>query len=296
MANHLENIEQLLCYTLNKIDPERVIDVLYEKINELVEIHIAIRDLANFVSYFKFVLSAPIVPKKLILDFKLVRHFVQRTYAGFDKQTQEYRANKIYEHIKKIIGDKSEINKKSLSILEYNLSQEAIPTFDKLKERIFVATLLKWLQGPLRKKLSNESNDYVAFLATTFGQYETKRILNVEKELHNISEKDLAVITSEQAILEAALMDAIQVVRKNLSTINDKQPLREQFRVAFESLDNLMSKVHEGGLDEVSSFRDKIIVATALIYLQDDFIKKEPEVKNLINLFVSLYFQFRDRR
>ena len=51
----------------------------------------------------------------------------------------------------------------------------------------------------------------------------------------------------------------------------------------------------KGELDSVEAFKDKIIVSTALIYIQDEFVKKDTELKKLTQLFVSLYYQFRDK-
>jgi hypothetical protein len=64
----------------------------------------------------------------------------------------------------------------------------------------------------------------------------------------------------------------------------------------FKSLDNLIVSIQSETKDELTIFRDKMIVSISLIYLQDSFVRKEPEVENLINLFLSLYYQFRDKR
>src|SRR5512137_2706834 len=116
MANHVDNIEDLIQYALKNVESQRVIEILNEHISRLAETQILKRDIDNFVSYFIYVLSGPVLPKKLILDLKLVRHFVQRTYAGFDKESQELQTRKIHNHIQKAIGDNVEINGKNLGV------------------------------------------------------------------------------------------------------------------------------------------------------------------------------------
>lgn len=296
MVGHLENIETLFNYALEVILPEKLIDLLYERIGRLVESQITQRDVENFVSYFKFVFSSPMIPKELMLDVKLVQYFVNRTYAGFDTETVDLRIGKIYEYIKGKIGEGTEINKKSLEILEKALNKEGRPTFDKLRERVLIATILKWLQGPLKSQVSKELDDYIVFLATTFGQYETQRVLNVEKELHELSKKDLNVILNNYPGFEVSLMEAAKAVRSARASVRKGSTPREQFRVVFDSLDNLIKKQQQGKMEDISAFKDKLIVSTALIYLQDESVDKDFEVKTLIQLFVTLYYQFRDQR
>jgi hypothetical protein len=295
MDKHVDNIEALINHTLKNVESQRVVEILNERITSLAETQILKRDIDNFVSYFIYVLSGPVLPKKLVLDVKLVRHFIQRTYAGFDKESQELQTRKIYSHIKKTIGDNAEINGKSLGLLRNSLKDEEF-TFEKLKERIVIGLLLKWLQGPLKKELSEELNDYIIFLATTFGQFESNRIINFEVEDYRIGKNDLATLSIEYVFFETALLDALSIIKNVKAQTTKNAPIRDQFRFVFDSLDNLVQNAESGKSDELTAFRDKIIVSISLIYLQDSFVRKDPEVENLINLFVSLYYQFRDKR
>lgn len=295
MKKHVDNIEGLIIHTLKNVESQRVVEILNERISSLAETQILKRDIDNFVSYFIYVLSGPVLPKKLTLDVKLVRHFIQRTYAGFDKESQELQTRKIYSHIKKAIGDNVEINGKNLGLLRNSLKEEEF-TFEKLKERIVIGLLLKWLQGPLKKELSEGLNDYIIFLATTFGQFESNRIINFEVEDYRIGKKDLATLSIEYVFFETALLDALAIIDKVKSQTPKNAPIRDQFRFVFDSLDNLVQSAQSGRQDELTAFRDKIIVSISLIYLQDSYVRKDPEVENLINLFVSLYYQFRDQR
>ena len=296
MENHIKNVGELLSYALKEIESKQVIEVLGRKIHHLVDIHVMKRDIQNFISYLRFVLSAPVVPKKLYVDIKLIKHFIDRTYVGFDDKVQASRTDIIYNFITHKIKAKSEINEQSLSTLEAALTRETRSTFEKLKDYILVALLLKWFNGALRDKLSQNLNDFIVYLATIFGQLQSDRILNVEDEIPQISQHDMAVLAMEYAFFEAALMDGIQKIQESITDSTSSKPLRDQFRVVFECLDNLINTTKKSQGDELSSFRDKIVISTALVYLQDDFVAKDPEVSNLINLFVSMYYQFRDKR
>jgi hypothetical protein len=295
MTSHVDNIEALILYALKNVESQRVVEILNERITSLAETYILKRDIDNFVSYFIYVLSGPVLPKKLSLDVKLVRHFVQRTYAGFDKESRELQTRKIHNHIKKTIGDNVEINGKNLGALRNSLKEDEF-TFEKLKERIVIALLLKWLQGPLKEKLSESLNDYIVFLATTFGQFESDRIINFEVEDFRMGKEDLAILCLEYTFFETALLDALTIVRTFKPKVTKNTSVRDQFRFVFKSLDNLVVSIQSETKDELTVFRDKLIVSISLIYLQDSYVRKEPEVENLINLFVSLYYQFRDKR
>lgn len=295
MKKHIENIQALIDFTLRDVESHRVVEILNERITKLAKTYILKRDIDNFVSYFLYVLSSPKVPKQVAMSIKLVSHFIQRTYAGFDAEAQDQQTMVIHEFIKKQIGDGAAMNGKNLGILRNSLKEEEF-TFEKLKERIVIGLLLKWLQGPLKNNLSDALNDYVAFLATTFGQFESNRIINFETEDFKIGKDDLATLAIEYGFFETTLLDARAIIKKAVAETPKNASLRDQFRFVFDSLDNLMKNAESGALDELSSFRDKIIVSISLIYLQDDFVRKEPDVQELINLFVSLYFRFRDRR
>jgi hypothetical protein len=295
LTSHVNNIEALIQHALKNVESQRVVEILNERITSLAETQILKRDIDNFVSYFIYVLSGPVLPKKLTLDVKLVRHFIKRTYAGFDKESQELQTRKIYNHIKKTIGENVEINGKNLGALRNSLKEEEF-TFEKLKERIIIGLLLKWLQGPLKEKLSESLNDYIVFLATTFGQFVSDRIINFEVEDYRMGQKDLAILTLEYTFFETALLDALMIIRKFQSKLSKNASVRDQFRFVFKSLDNLIVSIQSETKDELTIFRDKMIVSISLIYLQDSFVRKEPEVENLINLFLSLYYQFRDKR
>jgi len=292
---HLDNLEKILTFILRETSAQKMIDILYDRIEFFVERHILLRDVENFAAYFKFLLSTSLVPKKLKFEPKLVQAFVDRTYAGFSASIQKFRARKLYAYLKNKLELGTKVSDDNLALLENILKIEKKPTFDRLVEHIRIAVILKWLQGPLKDQVSEGLKDYVIFLATVYGQYEKNRVLNVEWHPYAISEEDMTLIVREYKIFETSIMEALQVIREAISKNPDPKKYQEQFRIVIVSLDNLVKLSKKGELNSFEAFRDKIIVAITLIYVQDDFVEKDSELKKLIQLFISLYRQFSDK-
>lgn len=293
---HLTNLEKILLFVLQETCAQNMIDDLYETIKSTVEKYIVLRDVENFIAFFKYALSTSNVAEKLTIRPEMVQTFIDRTYTGFTTSTHSYRAELLYEYLTNKLKDGTHISNKNLELLEKCLVQERKPSLEKIMAHARIATRLKWLQGPLKNKLSDGMRDYVIFCATIYGQYRTNRLFGVEWPTHSVSEQDINLIIGEYRLFEIALMQANQTIRDNIAKEPDPHDYREQFRVIFESLDNLVTLSKRKELDSIDLFKDKIIVSTALIYLQDEFVKKDPELERLIQLFVSLYIKFRDKR
>ncbi|UCD20171.1 MAG: hypothetical protein JSU64_03270, partial [candidate division WOR-3 bacterium] len=100
---------------------------------------------------------------------------------------------------------------------------------------------------------------------------------------------------SEYRVLEIAIIEALEMIRNARRANPDLNRYEEQFQIVLTSLDNLGKMEEAGNLDSFDSLKDRLIISTSLIYIQDDFVQKDAELKQLIQLFVSLYFKFRDR-
>jgi len=295
MARHIENLERILQYILDETPSLRVVNILYERIKFVIERQIVMRDAENFLAYFKFLLSSSHISKKLKFEPKLVQAFINRTYAELDSSIQKYRAKKLYEYLEYKLNLGTEIGADDLKLLEIILKQERKPTLDKLKEQIRSALILKWLQGPLKDRLSEELQDYSIFLATLYGQFQTDGVFDVDWWPHDISEEDTTVIEKEFDVFKSAVTNAIEDIRKARSKESNVSTGPEQFRVIFESVTTLIKMQEEGRLDSIEAFKHKLLVSSALIYIQDEFVKKDPELEKFVQLLVSLYYQFRDK-
>lgn len=295
MVKHLKNIEQILVSILQRSTADNVVVQFCEDIEEMVERHILFRDLDNFLAYFALLLSSTHIPKSLQFGSNLVNAFIERTYAEYDDETQQDRARKLYDYLKQRIPDKSEMSARRVQQLEQELKQAEVPTLEKLTKRVSVGLFLKWLQGPLQKRLSGGLCDFITFIATVYGQYRSERIFVVDWQACQPTEEDRALLRSDYQLFECALMEGLQQVRRAIEKGPKSEKYQDQFRIVLISLDNLVRLTKKRQLETPEAFKDKIIVATALIYVQDEYVKKDAELKKLIQLFVSLYRQFRDK-
>lgn len=295
MTQHLANLEQIFAYVLKESSAQGIVDVLHGDIRFMVERHILVRDLENFITYFNFVPHTQHAPK-LKLDQKLVQAFVDRTYGGGLKQTHEQRARKLHEYLQVTLGDHAEVNRECITTLERRLKEERAPSLAKLMRKVRIALILKWFRGPLQDQLSDDLEDYISFLAAAYGQLQASRIFDIAWQTHKVGTNDWAVITSELMVFVSAIAQALSIVRGAKDKQQQYASYHQQFQLVLNSLDNLMKRDQKAEVDSIDAFTDKVIVSVSLIYLQDDFVEKDPELEKFIQLLISLYYQFRDKR
>ncbi len=296
MAQHLANLEQIFAFVLKESSAQGIVDALHADIRYMVERHILMRDLENFITYFAFMFRAPHIPKKLKLNENLARAFVERTYGGGPKQTHELRARKLCEYLTATVGENVEVNRECVHTLEQHLKEERAPSMSKLMRRARIALILKWFRGPLRKQLTDELQDYISFLAAAYGQLQASRIFDIEWQTHKVGKEDWVVITNELMIFVSAVAQALSNIRDAKEKQVSSPSYHQQFQIVLDSLDDLMKRNQVGEIDSIDAFTDKLIVSVSLIYLQDDCVKKDAELEKFIQLLISLYYQFRDKR
>ena len=291
---HLDNLENILQYILEETPADKMINILYERLTHMCERQLVLEDTENFIAYSRYFIS--IIDKSAEYKFKpkILEEFIERTYVGFGNQ--QLRLQLLQISLKEFFEKHILINNQTLQALEDKVESEKAPTLYRIMERARIAVILKWMQGPLQNRLSAQFRDYVLFLATAYGQYKAQRISAIDWQKPHIPDEDLKLIIQEYAIFERALREAIQTIRenKNWESLDSKYP--PPYHLIFESLENLIKSTKEETENPMELFKDKIIVATALIYFQDDFVKKDTKLQHIISLFVSLYYQFRDQR
>jgi len=295
METFLAHLEKIFEYILKESATEEIIDTLYNKIRKMTEKNIMQRDIDNFIAYFKLMLSTARLPKKLKFEPKLTRAFVDRTYTEFTKSAQEFRANRLFDYLKERIDEGTEIENVHLERLEDALISERKPSLDNIMEHVQIAMLLKWLQGPVKGKLSKDLQEYIIMLGTTYGKSQRQLVPDFEWRKFGVSKEDKRVLKKEYKNFESAISESLEAVKEARSKKIDSGKYEEQFRLVISSLDNLVKMSEKGILNSVQSFKDKVIVSAALIYIQDEFVRKDPQLKRIIQLFISLYYQFRDR-
>lgn len=294
-VSFLEDLERIFEFILGKTDPKSMVNVVYDEIKEMTESQITQRDIENFIAYFEVVLSAPKVPKKMIFNRELIEAFISRTYTSLHDATLKLRVESVYEHLKREIDENTEITDECLKKITSGLSKAEKPSLERIMKRARVATILKWLQGPLKERLSLELQDSILFLATVYGQHKKNLALNVEWQQTQVTDEDMEILDSEYRVLEIAIMEGLEVIRAARAALKPSCTYQDQFQPVLTSFDNLVMFEESGILDSFDSFKDKLIISIALIYMQDEYVKKDAELKKLIQLFVSMYLKFRDK-
>ncbi len=291
----LSDIEKIFEFLLRETAPEKMASIVYEEIRDLYESSALQRDLENFIAYFNVILSAKRIPREMKFDIGLVRAFVARTYVSQSDSVIEYRTWRLFEFLADHIAEGTHMTQKCLDDLALELELMKTPSIQKILAKARIATILKSLQGPLRDRLSLEFQDNIVFLATIYGQHRKSLAVNVDWQPIEVATEDAETLVSEYRVLEIAIIEALETIRQALRANPDLSRYDEQFQIVLTSLDNLAKMEDAGTLDSFDSLKDRLIISTALIYIQDDYVQKDAELKQLIQLFVSLYVKYRDK-
>lgn len=293
---HLKNLERILKYTVKETSGDTIIDTLYHKTRTIIEQYITQRDVENFIAFLKYIAQTNEKQEVFRLEPELVQDFANRIYGQDDHKTRYYRTKNLYSYFEKILGKNAVLDSAELNVILEKLKKDQRSSFDKVMMRVCVAMILKWFQGFLKDKLSEDLQHYVAFLASVYGLYGTRNLFNVEWQPYNLAPDDAKIVGKEYKFFESSIIEAIK--RINKATLKGRYPasIKDQFQIVFSSIDNLITTNREKQPDSNVSFTDKVIISATLIYLQDDFVEKDQELNKLISLFLSFYYQFRDKR
>jgi len=293
---HLKNLERILKYTLKETSCESVIDTLYDKTKSTIEQHITQRDVENFVAYLKLLAESEQAQKVFKLERKLVQNYADRIYSDYDSRVRSLRTDNLYFYFENKLGKNIVLNDEELEVIYKGLKAEKRASIEKIMNRVCIAMILKWLQGFLQNDISRDLHNHIAFLASIYGMYGSNRVFNVDWKPFDISGNDAVVISKEYKFFETAMTDAIRDVKEAVAKKTSSRKAKDQFQIVLSSIDNLIEMSKKGLLESREAFIDKIIIAASLIYLQDEFVEKDNELIQFINLIVSFYYQFRDKR
>lgn len=295
MDEFLANMIKALEFALRETPPQDMLRILTERIRHIFETSTLERDIDNFIAYFRVIISGKRSHMMPRFNRKLVQAFIERTDTGHGNATADFRTERLYEYMQGKISDDTEITTERLEKVHAEYEALKVPSFEKLMENIRIAMILKWVQGPLMRHFSHALQDYIVVLATVYGESKKSFFMNVEWPALCLSDKDKYTLEEEYRLFEIAMMEALQAFRSAYAEKPSSLNCDEQFRIVFNSLDQLAKMDEAGTLNSIDSFKDRIIVSAALIYLQDDYVKKDAKLRQLIRLFVSLYFKYRDK-
>jgi hypothetical protein len=295
MDEFLANMIKALEFALRETSPQDMLRILTERIRHIFETSTLERDIDNFLAYFRVIISGKRSHMMPRFNRKLVQAFIERTDTGLGNAAADFRTEKLYKYLHGKISDGTEITAEHFEEMHAEYEAMKVPSFEKLMENIRIAMILKWVQGPLMRHFSHALQDYIVVLATVYGESKKSVFMNVEWPTLCLPDEDKYTLEEEYRLFEIAMMEALQALRSAYAAKSVYINTEEQFGIVFNSLDQLANMDEAGTLNSIDSFKDRIIVSAALIYLQDDYVKKDAKLRQLIRLFVSLYFKYRDK-
>jgi hypothetical protein len=296
MGEFLANMIRALEFVLHETPSREIIHILTERISFMFESSVVERDVDNFIAYFRVLLSGKHTSRMLTFDRKLVRAFIARTDTGIGDAATSFRTDKLYTYLSGKIKDGAQITEAHLARIHEEYSIMKMPSLDKVIENIRVAMILKWVQSPMMRRFSHELQDYIVVLATVYGECKKNVVMNVEWPGLVFTQEDKDLLHEEYRIFSSALSEAVDTFKAARAQNPDASNYEEQFQVVFNSLDRLAQMDSSGELESPESFKDRIIVSASLIYIQDDYVVKNDKLRQLIQLFVSMYIKYRDKR
>ena len=296
MGEFLANMVRALEFVLGETRPSEIVGFLTERIKERFESAILERNIENFIAYFRVIISGKHPPKVLSFDRRLVQAFIARTDTGSRNADSDSRTQRLYDYLSGKIKDGAQITTAHLDRIEEEFTVLKMPSLGKVLESIRVAMILKWLQGSLMKKMSHALQDHIVVLGAVYGECKKSLISNVEWPEFSLASEDSELLADDYRIFEKALREALNGFKTALDSRPTPGNYEAQFQIVFDSLDRLAELNAEGKLDSIESFKDRIIVSSSLIYVQDDYVIKNDKLHQLIQLFVSMYIKYRDKR
>jgi hypothetical protein len=296
MDDFLANMIRVLEFVLKETPPQDMLQILSERIRHMFESSILERDIDNFVAYFLVILSGKRPSRPFKFDRKIVQAFIERTDTGLGNASSNLRTEQLYSYLSDKIQDGTEITNEQLELIQEDFKISKMPSIERVMENVRIAMILKWVQGQLMQRFSHVLQDYIVVLATVYGECKRGVTGSVDWPPLSISEKERNILEDEYRIFELAMMEALQAFRSAQSTQSDPENQEEKFQIVFNSLDQLAKMDQAGTLNSIDSFKDRIIVSASLIYIQDDYVVKDDKLRQIIQLFVSMYIKYRDKR
>ncbi|MGD9380682.1 MAG: hypothetical protein PVI51_08955 [candidate division WOR-3 bacterium] len=296
MGEFLTNMIKALEFVLHETPSREVIRILTERIRYMFESSVVERDIDNFIAYFRVLISGKHTSRMLTFNRKLVHAFITRTDTGIGGAAIDFRTDNLYTYLSGKIKNGAQITDAHLARVHEEFSIMKMPSLDKIIENIRVAMILKWLQSPMMHRFSHDLQDYIVVLATVYGECRKNVVMNVEWPTLVLTQGDKDILSREYRIFRSAISEAVETFKEARARNPDASNYEEQFQVVFNSLDRLAHMDESGDLDSAESFKDRVIVSASLIYVQDDYVVKNDKLRQLIQLFVSMYIKYRDKR
>jgi hypothetical protein len=296
MGGFLANMIRVLEFVVKETPSREILRILAERIRHMFESSVVERDIDNFIAYFRVLISAQRSSKQLEFNRKLVRAFIERTDTSLGNSLAGFRTERLHTYLSAKIKDGAQITEGHLKRIHEEFEIMKMPSLEKVMENMRVAMILKWVQGQVMKQFSDALQDYIVVFATVYGECRKHVMAKVEWPTLRLTRRDKDFLHTESRKFKSALSDALDAFKDAQAKNPDPNNYEEQFQIVFNSLDRLAEMEAAHTLDTFDSFKYRIIVSSSLIYIQDDYVIKDDKLRQLIQLFVSMYIKYRDKR
>lgn len=297
--NHLENLEEILVRLHWLLQPDTILTDLPYDLD-----FISKTDIEQFADWCRSVTDKQELEKgKFAVNKPLVKFFVEKVFPELDARLQKEKVvfifKSLYQLLKISIYEPIALSNanidKVIDILD-NVQGESY--FDKTVRKIKVAVALKWLQDDeLSEVLSKETKDFIRRCGDFYGRAKKGEHLYV-KDIGAYSpppEDKTKIIEDFQRKVELALMEVSQEIKNARAKIVTKGDLGSFSRIikSIKKLENFIDGKHDSSYDYIEQFKDTIFVVIILNYIQDTYIKRTPEARELLKMTLPVYTTYK---
>jgi len=297
--NHLENLEEILVRLHWLIQPDTILTELPYDLD-----FISKTDIEQFADWCRNVTDKQELEKgKYTVNKPLVKFFVEKVFPELDARLQKEKVvfifKQLYQLLKVSIYEPITLSNanidKIIDILD-NIQGESY--FDKTVRKIKVAVALKWLQDDeLSEVLSKETIDFIRRCGDFYGRAKKGEHLYA-KDIGSYSpppEDKTKIIEDFQRKVELALIEVSQEIKSARAKVVTKGDLGSFSRIikSIKKLENFIDGKHDSDYDYIEQFKDTIFVVIILNYIQDPYIKRTQEAKELLKMALPVYTTYK---
>lgn len=297
--NHLENLEEVLVRLHWLIQPDTILTELPYDLD-----FISKTDIEQFADWCRSATDKrELASGKYEINKPLVKFFVEKVFpklaADLQKEKAIFILKKLHGLLKVSIYEPITLNAANIDkIIDILDEVEGESYFDKTVRKIKVAVALRWLQDEeLFEVLSKETKDFISRCGDFYGRAKRGEHLYV-KDIGAYSpsaEDKTRIVEDFGRKVELALMEVSQEIksaRAKLAKSNDLGSF-SQIIESIKRLENFIDGKQDGDYDYIEQFKDTVFVVIILAYIQDPYIKRTPEAKELLKMALPVYITYR---
>lgn len=297
--NHLENLEEILVRLHWLIQPDTILTELPYDLD-----FISKTDIEQFADWCRSVTDKQEMEKgKYTINKPLVKFFVEKIFPKLDANLQKEKAifilKRLYQLLKVSIYEPITLNNVNIDkIIDILDEVEGESYFDKTVRKIKVAVALRWLQDEeLFEVLSKETKDFISRCGDFYGRAKRGEHLYV-KDIGAYSppaEDKTRIIEDFERKVELALIEVSQEIKSARAKLAKSNDLGSFSRIieSIKRLENFIDGKHDSDYDYIEQFKDTVFVVIILNYIQDPYIKRTPEAKELLKMALPVYTTYK---